>query len=135
MSEARESIRKTHNSIIEVGYGVFTIDLIYSPSRADADTLQVVTEWALHIAEAKPLCLFCNHQWTSLKQTPPAALAIIKSRCDELRAIMVTSICRQCDSKYSDPASVLAAVVEKYKQIDPDLRPVGYTHKPMATRQ
>jgi hypothetical protein len=136
MNENKTNLKEAHTMMREDGAGVVEIGLI-SPCEAidDPAVLTAVVGWAKHIVQHQPLCLLCDHVWTSLSQLPPRLLAIARPRCDHPRAVIVSGVCNACVENSSSRDELLAATVERYKRLWPDMRTVEYAHKPSTTMQ
>jgi hypothetical protein len=63
----------------------------------DIRIIRGFVDWAQHIPETRPMCLLCEHSWSSCGQLPPpAGVVVVRPWNDRKHERMVCVVCETC---------------------------------------
>lgn len=96
--------------------GVFTVEvldlgfIVFHPLWAHM--VSAVSQWAQDLPKRKPLCLTCDHSWTSYAQEPPTTFVFVSPwRPDTVpEHWLACAVCEACAQRGNLQARVMKAL-------------------------
>jgi hypothetical protein len=121
----------TFNADVKNALGVLRIELITPMSLMfgeDSDLqARSMSGWMALVKEDKrPLCLFCDHEWSNLKQDLPSCFVMTIPEKRGASQVMLSAICAKCDNGRSilDPPNLLNQITEAMREKWPSTRKI-----------